>query len=486
MRHSPSRPQNKRRRAEGMTITLKALQAKVLDQKTRIPSLYGDVDFSIVPERFSTNPQDRTMLPPKYARLHRKELLADHDRVERALAYTMLGDSVADAYAALMPQYGFRGLIGMLSRSCVYGVEKVPEAPKELVDFIRSMERRPAWLDMKLVEEGARYSRNQMAVMVPFAIRGAFIATFMNKYSGLPMALTGALSGQSTEQRVKETASFFTTATLPGALERFGTGFHAAAMVRLMHSMVRFNILKRSKAWDVAVHGIPIPQIDQMPAGTMPSFLMAYDVIRKGRKHFNRRERAVVELCRYQSYLLGLPEELLPDSPQGIYDVMVAYTGTLRDGYDDETCGELIRATMKAYLPEEKSLKNRIYNEFERSFSKVFFTRVFLQGGTRDKAGIMGIEPSLFDYAKFGAVSMYVMPQLIANRIVQEVPLLNRVLDYFLVDEINRLLVSYGHPEFATDGSKYKEEAMAKRKASAKAQARMPLPANPGSGAAHA
>ena len=25
-----------------------------------------------------------------------------------------------------------------------------------------------------------------------FAIRGAFIATFMNKYSGLPMALTGA------------------------------------------------------------------------------------------------------------------------------------------------------------------------------------------------------------------------------------------------------------------------------------------------------
>ena len=37
----------------------------------------------------------------------------------------------------------------------------------------------------------------------------------------------------------------------PGALERYGQGFKAAAMVRLMHSMVRFNILKRSKVWDV-------------------------------------------------------------------------------------------------------------------------------------------------------------------------------------------------------------------------------------------
>ena len=34
--------------------------------------------------------------------------------VERMRAYTMLGDTVADAYAALMPKYGFRKTVAML------------------------------------------------------------------------------------------------------------------------------------------------------------------------------------------------------------------------------------------------------------------------------------------------------------------------------------------------------------------------------------
>src|SRR5690606_4414591 len=134
----------------------------------------------------------------------------------------------------------------------------------------------------------ARYSRIQMATVVPFAIRGAFVATFMNKYSGLPMAMTGSLTDERASiQRVNETASFFTTATLPGALKRDGVGFKAAAMVRLMHSMVRFNILKRSRdKWDVAVYGIPIPQVDQMPAGTIPAFLTAFRALKRGSNYF--------------------------------------------------------------------------------------------------------------------------------------------------------------------------------------------------------
>lgn len=440
-----------------MPTSLESLQAQVLEQKTRIPSLYGDVDFSIVPERFAGKASDDSMLPPKMARRFRARIVADKERMDRALAYTMLGDTVADAYAALIPKYGFRKLINMLAQACEHGLSSVPDAPQELKDFIGSMERIPDWLDMELVNEGARYSRNQMATLVPFAIRGAFIATFMNKYSGLPMALTGALSSESSVQRVKETASFFTTATLPGALGRYGAGFKAAAQVRLMHSMVRFNILKRVKKWDVAVYGIPIPQVDQMPAGTIPAFLTAFEVVRKGRKHFNRRERAIVELCRYQSYLLGLPEDLLPDTPQAIVDTMLTYGATLRDGFDDETCGELVRTTMSAYLPQDKSLRSQIYNRFEKSFSKVFFTRVFLMGGSGYKADIMGVKPSALDYALFAATNLYVLPRLMANRVIQEIPIANRIADKVLVNKIDQLLVSYGHAEYTTDPSRYKD-----------------------------
>ncbi len=440
-----------------MAVPLQTLQARVLAQKTLIPSLYGDVDFSIVPERFTDELTVKSLLPPSHARKFRAGILADKARMQRALAYTMLGDNVADAYAALMPEYGFRRLIDMLSTACAKGLDAVPDAPQELVNFIQSMERIPDWLDMDLVEEGARYSRNQMANLVPFAIRGAFIATFMNKYSGLPMALTGALSSETSVQRVKETASFFTTATLPGALRRYGAGFKAAALVRLMHSMVRFNILKRSKKWDVNVYGIPIPQVDQMPAGTIPAFTTAFAVVAKGRKHFNKRERAIVELCRYQSYLLGLPEDLLPDTPQGIVDTMLTYAATLRDGYDDETCGSLVRSTMGAYLPTDKSLRSQIYNRFERSFSKVFFTRVFLSGSDQGRAELMGVKPSLVDYALFAATNLYVLPRMVATHIIQEIPVASGILDHYLIRQIDNLLAEYGHAEYTTDPSRYKD-----------------------------
>jgi hypothetical protein len=136
-------------------LTLDQLQAKVASQKTNLPALYGDVDFTIKPERFADEPVIEGQAPGKLDHL-RPQILADADKVARMRAYTMLGDTVADAYAALMPTYGFRGLIGMLKQACDHGVESVPDAPPELVNFIRAMEATPDWVDMKLVEEGAR------------------------------------------------------------------------------------------------------------------------------------------------------------------------------------------------------------------------------------------------------------------------------------------------------------------------------------------
>jgi len=438
-----------------MTMSLAALQAQVRAQKTLIPSLYGDVDFDIVPERFTTDARVRSMLPPKFEKKYRGKVLADKDNLARMQAYTMLGDNVADAYAALMPEYGFRPLIDMLVLACDKGINAVPDAPEELAAFIAAMEKVPDWVDWSLVEEGARGGRVAMTSITPFAIRGAFIATFLNKYSGLPMALTGALSNESSVQRVKETASFFTTAVLPGALTRYGTGFKAAAMVRLMHSMVRFNILKRARGkWDINVYGIPIPQVDQMPAGTMPSFITAFKVVREGRDTFTRREQGIIEFCRYQCYLLGLPEDLLPNTPRGIFDMMLTYAGTLRDGYDDDTNGALVRSTMGAYLPADESLRSQVFNTFEKSFSKVFFKNTFQVPS--DKARRMGAMPNVFDYALFAASNLYILPRMAVHTAASRIPVVKTLADKLLVREINNLLVSYGHAEYTTDPEKYR------------------------------
>lgn len=437
-----------------MMLTLDELKAKVASQREKLPALYGDVDFSIQPERFA----DEAVItgPDKSRNDHlRPEIMKNTALVDRFRAYTMLGDTVADAYAGLMPEYGFRRLVSMLTQACDEGVENVPDAPPELVAFIRAMEATPDWVDMELVEEGARQSREDAANYSPFVIRGAFIATFMNKYSALPMALTGALSNERAGRRVKDTASFFITSVLPGALERYGPGFKSAAMVRLMHSMVRFNALKRSNIWDVKTFGIPIPQIDQMPAGLIGTFLLAFKITDKGRFEYTPTERARVELARYRCFLLGLPEELLPDTPKEMVEVMMMYDQTLRKGFDDATCGELVRATLAAYLPADESVGSKIFDRLERSFSKIFFLLSFLEGDAK-VARKMGVNIGVGDWMVFGACSLFIGLRKGAYALACRTPGLRGAADRMLVRKLETMLKHYGHPEFTSDAATYR------------------------------
>jgi hypothetical protein len=432
--------------------TLDEVRARVAAQKTQLPHLYGEIDFDAVPERFTEDPA--TSVAPKA--ISGAEPTPEHIALVRA--YAMLGDRVADAYASLMPQYGFRPLIAMLTRACDQGLEAVPDAPAELVAFIRDMEQVPDWLDMDLVRRGMRLDRNAAANLSPFAIRGAFVATFMNKYAALPMALTGTLGNETAARRVNETASFFTTTLLPGAMERRGAGFKAAAMVRLMHSMVRFNALRRVGGWDAKVYGVPIPQVDQMPAGLIPIFLISYKLLRKGRTTFTPDERAKVELARYRCFLLGLPEDLLADNPVGIVQAMTARNQTLRKGFDDATCGTLVRATLAAYLPPDTSWRNRLFNTVERGFSKVFFLRQFM-GGDLAAAARMGVTITAADRLLFGLVALIVTSRMAAYGLALKVPGLRDVADRDLVRQLRRHLARYGHAEFTTDAAQYRPTA---------------------------
>jgi hypothetical protein len=276
----------------------------------------------------------------------------------------------------------------------------------------------------------------------------------MNTYAALPMALTGALGGQRAAKRVNETSSFFAVTTLPGALERHGAGFEAAAMVRLMHSMVRYNALKRSSQWDVGVYGIPVPQVDQMPAGLINVYLLAAQLRNKGRSRFNDRERAIVEFGRYRCFLLGLPEELLPDTPDEILHVMHARAALLRDGFDDSTCGELVRATMSAYLRADDTPFDRAAEAVEKSYSKAFFIRAFA-GGDRTTAREMGVEFGLGDVARIAVTAPFVIGRMVAVTAASRIPGLREITDSYAVNVLKRRLATYGRPEFTTDSATY-------------------------------
>jgi hypothetical protein len=436
-----------------MNAPITNLSAMLAAEAAQIPSMYGRVDFSTTPERFTEQPDDLSELGPESSH-RRPQLLANEELVARIKAYTMHGDPVTDAYAALIPEHGFRRLAMMLEEACDGGLESVPAAPPELVRFIHAMEQFPAWLDAKLVEQGARLERSIYAHRTPFVIRGGLIGTFMNKYSALPMALTGALSSKTAARRTKETATFFTSTVLPGGLDRHGPGFKAAAMVRLMHSMVRFNLLTRGEQWDVKTYGIPIPQVDQMPVALLPVFALAQQALRRGRTTFTPAERARLELARCRGFLLGLPQELLADTPQSVVDIMLTRFATLRKGFD-ETCAGLVAATMAADLTPDRSLSSRVHAWMERGLSKLFFVTHSMRGDKHAAAGV-GVRLGFVDYLGAAAATIQITSAMTAYAIAERMPVLSRSADRSLVHKLTRQLARYGHAEFTTNADAYR------------------------------
>jgi hypothetical protein len=328
-------------------------------------------------------------------------------------------------------------------------VDKVPSAPPELIRFIQAMEQLPTWLDPRLIGQGARLERNAYAHRAPFAIRGGIIGTFMNKYSALPMALTGALSSKSSARRVKETATFFTALVMPDVLDRHGAAFKSAAMVRLMHSMVRFNLLSHGDRWDVKTYGVPIPQVDQMPAGLLSVPKLAQNALRQGRTTFTSDERSRVELARYRCFLLGLPEELLPDTPRGIVDIVSTRHATLRKGFD-ETCSALVRATMAADLTSDFSLAGRVHTWMERGFAKVYFIPSFM----RENKGEAKV--GLAAYLGAAAAVILIGARMTAYAIAARIPVISQAADRALVRKLAKQLARNGHAEFTTNAETYR------------------------------
>lgn len=441
-------------------VTSEAYAESVRRQRDDIPEIYGEVDFSIVPERLDAEAAvDDARFVKSFDAVAR--VFDDPALIEMVRNYTMTGDRVADAYAALIPEHGFRTLVTMLDQACEEGVDAVEGAPPELVEFIRSMEATPEWVDMALVEKGARAERVPMATGTPFAIRGAFLATFLNKYAALPMTMTGTLSDEAAAKRVFETASFFTATTLPGALDRHGKGFQAAAKVRLMHSMVRFHLMSSGR-WDVATYGIPIPQVDQMPAGTIGVFLMSARLLAKGRTEFTEAQKATVELARYRCFLLGLPQDLLGETPQEIVDLLVARHVTLREAYDDEVCGALVRGTMDAELFDESTLRGKVHSWLENGFSRFVLINSFLSGD-RTRAESIGITFGLRDKLAAGAAMAVVMAKTAFYNVGLRVPVpaVSRWVDARLNARLAHLLDIYGHADFVTDPERYQVNAAA-------------------------
>jgi len=104
------------------------LAQRVRSQRDLQPDLYGDFDFDRQPERLATEPGVDSALPEWVA--NREPILKDDRVTELIGTATMLGDVVADPYAALMTTHSVTDLIDMLKTACREESSRCPTRPR--------------------------------------------------------------------------------------------------------------------------------------------------------------------------------------------------------------------------------------------------------------------------------------------------------------------------------------------------------------------
>jgi hypothetical protein len=191
-----------------------------------------------------------------------------------------------------------------------------------------------------------------------------------------------------------------------------------------------------------------------MPAGLVSAYLLASGARRQGGRDWTPRERAIVEFARYRCFLLGLPEELLPTTPDGVIRTMHARAALLRADFDDATCGELVRSTLAARLHPGDTPFDRAAEAFERSCSKAAFIHTIV-GGNRRAAKEMGVSFDAADAARVAICAPFLAGRFATVRAASRHPFLRHVADAYVVRKIRRWLALYGKPEFTTDASTY-------------------------------
>ena len=417
-------------------------------QKSLAPEVYGNLNLDIVPERFRTELGSASVLQGNEKI---QALLNDPQKVEFFRQLTLMGDPLADALAAKVPELGFKNLRAMLDLAVKDGVDSVKGAPPELIALMRSVEQEPDWVNWEKIDFGAENARLLGAMAGEVVVRIAFMMTYMNGYQGLPMVITGALTSESAAKRMKETISTFKLATLPGALKKGGVAYQSAIMVRVMHAMVRMNLLQRSQAWDYEVYGVPIPQVDQMGAALAVSYAVSLKVLKSGGR-FNKYEAAAVEQSRYLAHLLGMHDQFLSDDPEQIVETWQMCQATLRHKFD-ERGRDLNNATIHAYRRKSNSVYNRLFHHLDVKATQYMYRKIV----GRKTASQMGVHSKKLDVMSFVTMFTPVIVGFSLMFLFKKIPGGRKLIDDFAIKCVKQQLAKEGQAEYKTNEKDYNQ-----------------------------
>jgi hypothetical protein len=127
-----------------------------------------------------------------------------------------------------------------------------------------------------------------------------------------PLAATGRLE-QMASRRLGETARWVLDVTTPGGMHPGAPGIAATIRVRMVHALVRDRLLR--DGWDVEEWGVPISASDAFATGIGGFHVVPLRAMMDlGVRYSAADLEAHTHLWRWISYVMGVPEDLLPSS----------------------------------------------------------------------------------------------------------------------------------------------------------------------------
>ncbi|WP_456694743.1 oxygenase MpaB family protein [Aeromicrobium sp. P5_D10] len=277
--------------------------------------------------------------------------------------------------AALATAIRDRGDVTMrqFQQALVHGIENVKDAPPALRTFFAHVDAVPEWVDMDLVNEGARvyrtYGQNSADVLLQLSLIGGY------RFGGPTdlLVATGGLAGGMTKRRLGETQKWGIALSEHDAMHRSGEGFQLTVHVRLMHAMVnqRFSTGDR---WDVDTWGLPINQSDQAATLGLFNATLLLGVRALGVRVPRADSRAVMHLWKYVGWLMGVNEDWLFDSEREQhrfnYHVLLAQSDVTAAG--PQLANAIIDAQDELHFAHFEWLSRRYGRERLLSMLRVF------------------------------------------------------------------------------------------------------------------
>lgn len=286
-----------------------------------------------------------------------KEDLSDFDQFAHLYyQFDELGDgAVKETYLNMSFQESHQ-LIQKFSEKKISENDKAPENLKHL---LFQMQVIPQWFDENLANQGARFcmrcGTNALIILRDFTLMGGYDFAYLNK----PLIFTGALK-KGAVKRLKDTLEFWFHVTRENALQINSEAYKLIVKTRLMHSYARVTLKKKIKNWDYKTWGAPINSWDMIATYIGFTLVFMQGLQKLGIRISEQEELGLYHLWKYVGFLLGIPENYLPENRQQAVKQLYLWSSIQAEG--DTDSAELAKALL------QENLENTIYPyQFQRN-----------------------------------------------------------------------------------------------------------------------